>query len=338
MPTPPPGTTRRTSIGAAAVQTTGRSRSTSTARALPARDEAEDADEKTDPGRPAAPPYDGPLWLAHVPGHSPSVLGVGLLGVALVLSLLPFFGGVGTLGSLAVFVGGWLVTARELRAAGVRHGLVDWVPDALLHPAVPAVYAVVTLGLAIRMLGFGITPLLWLGGAGLIGYDQYRKVYVGETGWGRLFEPRQLLRGTSPVALGGVVLCLASLFLTWTPGGSSSGPVPTPQGPPGLLVMDAPRPSEDVLYDLLAEAYDKGWDKPLAELVELLLLAVLILLALRPEVSRPGWVRFAPIAVVVVGLVWTLACGALLPGPLLFLAGLAAVGFAGVYQAFTREA
>jgi hypothetical protein len=101
--------------------------------------------------------------------------------------------------------------------------------------------------------------------------------------------------------------------------------------------VDAPRPSDEVLYDLLAEAYDTGWDKPLAELVELLLLGVLVLLALRPEVARPGWLRFASLAVVVVGLVWTLTCGALLPGPLLFLAGLAAVGFAGVYQAFTRE-
>ncbi|WP_257457040.1 zinc ribbon domain-containing protein [Archangium lipolyticum] len=350
MPTPPPGSIRRTSTGTTAVQTTGRSRSTSTARAVQARDEAEDtnpgprrvrvddADEHTDPGRPAAPPYDGPLWLAHVPGHSPSVLGVGLLGIALVLGILPFFASVGALSALAVVAGGWLVTAREMRAAGARHGLVDWVPDSLLHPAVPAVYTVLTVGLAIRMLGIGLTPLLWLGGAGLIGYDQYRKVYAGESGWSRLFEPRQLVRGTSGLALGGVVLCLVSLFLTWTPGRSYSGPVPTPQGPPGLQVVDAPRPSDDVVYSLLAEAYDKGWDKPLAEMVELLLLAVLALLALRPEVARPGWLRFAPLAVVVIGLVWTLACGALLAGPLLFIGGLAAVGFAGVYQAFTREA
>ncbi|PTL77270.1 hypothetical protein [Vitiosangium sp. GDMCC 1.1324] len=352
MPTPPPGAIRRTGTRAA-IQTSGRTRSTGAARAVSAPDpgddtvpdprpvvSARDADESTDPGKPASPPYDGPVWLAHVPGHSPSVLGVGLLAVALVLSILPFFAGVGPFWSSVVFAGGWLVTARELRAASVKHPLVDWVPDTLLRPAVPALYAVMLVGLAIRMLGIGLTPVLWLGGAALIGFDQYRKVYAGEDGWSRLFEPRQLVRGLAPVGLGGVALCLTTLFLTWMPVATtparSTGPVP--MAPPELHVVDAPRPSDDVVYSLFEESYDKGWDQPCSVAMEMLLLAVLGLMALRPEVPRPDWLRFSPIAVVVLGLVWTLVHGRLLPGPLLFLAGLAAAGFASVYGAFSRQA
>ncbi len=349
MPTPPPGTVRRTSPGVVAPQTTGRARSTA-ARAAPIRDEAEDTDprlravhpedvdEHTDPGRSASPPYDGPAWLAHVPGHSPSVAGVGLLVVGLVLSILPFFAGVGPFWSLVVFAGGWLVTAREMRAAGEQHPLVDWVPPALLHPAVPAAYAAVAAALAIRMLGIGLTPLLWLGGAGLLGYDQYRKVYVGAEGVGRFFEPRQLLRGMAPVALGGVALCLVALFLTWAPVGGTrySGSGPVPAGPPQLRVVDAPRPSSDSVYSFFDASYDTGWDLSFSITLEMLLLAVLGFMALRPEIPRPEWTRFAPIGVVVLGIVWTLVNGGLTLGPLLFLTGLAAVGFATVHRAFTR--
>jgi hypothetical protein len=347
MPPPPPGTPLRRPPPGGAVRSTGSSRSTGTARAMPARDEsedtdpglravhAEDADEHTDPGRPASPPYGGPAWLAHVPGHSPSVAGVGLLAVGLVLSILPFFAGVGPFWSLVVFAGGWLVVARELRAAGEQHPLVDWVPPSLLRPEVPAVYAAVTVGLAIRMLGIGLTPLLWLGGAGLLAYDQYGKVYVGPEGVGRYFEPRQLLRGMAPVALAGVVLCLLALFLTWesATGSRYSGSGPVPQGPPELRVVDVPRPSSDSVYSMFDDSYDKGWDQTFAVTLELLLLAVLGLMALRPEVPRPEWLRFAPIGVVVFGLLWTVVQGGLLLGPMLFVVGLAALGFGSMYPA-----
>ncbi|HYO72268.1 MAG TPA: hypothetical protein VEU33_39970 [Archangium sp.] len=339
-PPPPPGTIRRTSASVSALATTGRTRNTAAARAIvPSPEEAEDTDPGLHtPGRPKAPPYDGPVWLAHVPGHSPSVAGVGLLGVALVLSILPFFAGVGPFWSLVVVSGGWLVAARELRDAGERHPLVDWVPDSLMRPVVPALFAVVVAALAIRMLGIGVTPLLWLGGAALLGYDQYRKVYVGQHGWSRLFEPRVLLRGLAPVALGGVALCLLSLFLTWVPAMTTRSSGPVPQAPPELHVVDAPTPSEDFVYGLIEESYDKGWDQSFSVAMELLLLGVLGLMALRPEVPRPDWLRFAPIGVVVLGLVWTLVHGGLLLGPVLFLVGLAATGFASVYGAFAREA
>lgn len=347
MPPPPPPRVRtQTNIS---VQTTGRSRTGMALKAIDpaARPEAAaprpkavpppDADEQTDPGRPLAPPYEGPAWLARVPGHSPSVVGVGLMGVALVLGILPFFAGVGPFWGMVIALGGWLVTAREMYDAGQRHPLVDWVPPALLRPLVPALYTAVALGLAFRMLGFGLTPLLWLGGAGLLAKDQYGKVYAGQNGYGRFFEPRQLTRGATVAALAGVALCLVALFFTWehTRQVTSTGPVPS--APPELRVVDAPRPADDFVYSLFASS-DAGWDQPFAETLEMLLLAMLGLLALRPEVQRPAWLRFAPIGVVVLGLVFTLKFGGLSLGPVLFLVGLGGVGFAGAYRAFSPEA
>ncbi len=335
MPAPPRGSSIRP-----AVRGTGRA---SAEHAALARTDGEDTDPGAGPKEPerTRPPYDGPAWLAPVPGHSPSVAGIGLLGVALVLGILPFFAGVGPFWGLVTLMGGWLVTARELHETGERHPLVDWVPPALLRPVVPAVYAAVMVALAVRMLGLGLTPLLWLGGAGLLAHDQYRKVYQGPEGWSRLFEPRQLLSGMTPVALGGVVGCLLALFLTWTPVASTtsrySAPVPVPGGPPPeLRVVDAPRPADDAVYRLF-DGTGTGWELPLAIAVELLLLGALAVLALRPEVPRPQWLRWVPVGAVGAGLLWGLLHVKLLPGPLMFLVGLAAVGFVAVPKAFSRE-
>jgi hypothetical protein len=345
MPAPPPGAPRGTAARPA-LPAGGRTAAARTV--LPGDDTEEQPQEppagravreqvRAEPEAPRGPPYEGPFWLAHVPAHSPSVLGVGLLAVALVLSILPFFAGVGPFWSLVVFAGGWLMVAHELRAVDEHHSLVDWVPDSLLHPALPALYTVVALALAIRMLGLGITPLLWAGGAALIAFDQYRKEYVGEFGWSRFFEPRQLLRGLAPVALGGVALCLLALFFTWEPKAATSARG-SAAGPSQLRVMDAAPASSDVVYNLLDMPNDAGWDQPASVVMELLLLGVLGLMALRPEVPRPDALRFAPVAVVLLGLAWMLFNGVLSLGPVLFLLGLLATGFVSVYGAFTREA
>jgi hypothetical protein len=318
MPLPPPrGTASRSA-----------SPGTGSGRAIPSPEEEQ----------PRSPPYEGPAWLAQVPGHSPSVAGIGLVALALVLSILPLFAGPGPLWGLVTLAGGGLVVARELRAAGEQHPLVDWVPPTLLGPVVPAVYAVVVAALAVRMLGVGLTPLLWLGGAGLLVHDQYRKVYAGPEGWSRLFEPRQWVRGTTPVALGGVAICLLALFLTWSPLPTSpSHSAPVPRGPPQLQVVDAPRTSSDEVYDFFVESTGAGWELPLAVWVELLLLGTLAVLALRPEVRRPEWLRLVPVGAVVLGFFWGLAHLRMLPGPLLFLGGLGAVGFVAVQQMLVRD-
>lgn len=289
-----------------------------------------DPEDKTDPGL-SRPPYDGPKWLEHVPAHSPTVAGVGLLGAALVLSILPFFSGAGVPGSLLALVAGAVLVARELREAGQAPDFTERVPEALLRPEAAALSTVVLAAVAVRMLGFGLTPLLWVAGVGLVGYDQWRKGLAGEDGVGRYFEPRRLLLMPRLVALAGVAVCLLSLFAPWATVRSElaglPGNAPVPAGPPELRVVRTVRPSDDVLYSRGGDAtLLSGWDMPASVVAELALLVVLALLALRPEVERPSWARFVPAGAVGLCLVWVALNLRLVPGPFGFLVGLGAVG------------
>ncbi|MFP2929263.1 zinc ribbon domain-containing protein [Pyxidicoccus sp. 3LG] len=289
-------------------------------------------EDKTDPGQ-----SHGPKWLAYVPAHSPSVLGVGLLGLAMVLSIIPFLSGAGVPGTLLALVAGALLVTRELREAGEAPGLTQAVPQVLLRPEVAAASTVVLAAVAVKMLGLGLLPLLWVAGAGLVAWDQWRKVLAGQEGTLSWFEPRRLLRMPDVVALAGVALCLLTMFTTWDVVSTAAAPLPEnapmPEGPPELRVINPTRPSDDVLYTRGAEvAARSGWDLPASVVVELLLLAVLALLALRPEVERPSWARFAPAAAVGFCLVWAAANMRLALGPITFVIGLGAVGFLAVQQ------
>lgn len=289
-----------------------------------------DPEEKTDPGQ-ARAPYEGPKWLEHVPAHSPTVAGVGLLAVALVLSILPFFSGAGVPGSLLALVAGAVLVARELREAGQAPDFTERVPELLLRPEATAASTVVLAAIAVRMLGFGLTPLLWVAGVGLVGYDQWKKGLFSEDGVGRYFEPRRLLLMPRLAALVGVAVCLLSLFAPWATLRSELGALPenapVPQGPPELRAVRVIRPTDDVLYSRGGDVtLLSGWDLPASVVAELALLVVLAMLALRPEVERPSWARFVPAGAVGLSLVWVALNIRLVPGPFGFLVGLGAVG------------
>lgn len=321
-----------------------RGESAVTRRRAPTRTREAPEDDATPPAEdvPSEPPYEGPVWLKHVPGHSPSVLGVGLMAAAVVLGILPFFASVGPFFSTVVLAGGLLLVARELRAVGGKSPLVDWVPESLHPPAVAAIFAGVSVVLAARMLGLGITPVLWALGAGLVAHEQYQKVYAGPEGFQRFFAPRLLLKGTRLVALVSTTICTLAMYLTWTRDGAAgvatqapTPPVPVPMGarPPQLQVMDAPRSQAYELMDVWDVVTPYGWDRPLSVFVALLLLGSLAVLALKPDENRPSWVRFLPLGGGLLSLVWCLVNMKLQPGPIVFLAGLLGVLFVGVVQA-----
>ncbi|AKF82101.1 hypothetical protein MFUL124B02_25460 [Myxococcus fulvus 124B02] len=295
------------------------------------RDTAED----TDPGQ-SRPGYDGPKWLASVPAHSQSIVGLAVLSFALALSILPSFDGVGVVGALLAVVGAVLTLARELRLAGEAQGVTKLLPEVLYRPEIPAAFSALLAALSFRMLGIGVMPVLWLLASGLIIHDQWRKVISGPDGvLARWFDPRQLLVMPSVLTLGGVGLALLTLFAPWAT--LSTLPevpdAPVPSGPPELRVIGAQRAADDVLYSANAGTITlTGWDLSGAVLVELLLLSVLALLALKPEVSRPTWTRFAPVGVLGVGLLWALLHLKLSPGPFIFVVGLAAMGVQVVRQ------
>ncbi len=290
-------------------------------------------EDKTDPGQ-SAPPYDGPKWLAHVPAHSPTVLGVIVVGCAVVLSALLSSGGVGLIGALLAVVSGTVLLARELRAAEQSPGFTERMPAVLMTPEAAATATAVMVALALRSLSLGVLPLLMVAGVGLLAHDQYRKVIAGADGVGAYFEPRQLLAMPQLVGLGGVAVCLLALFAPWGTVKLDVGVpdnAPVPQGPPELRVIATQRPTDDMLYSYGGGVtHLRGWDLPASVVVELALLAVLALLALRPEVERPSWTRYLPAGAVALALAFGGLHMRLLPGPFVFVFGLGAVGFVAV--------
>ncbi len=293
-------------------------------------------EDKTDPGQ-SAPAYDGPRWLAHVPGHSPSVLGVLLVAGAILLSLLNIGAWVSVPGLLLALVSGVALLARELRDAGESPGFTEKMPAVLMTPEAATAATGVFVALAFRSLSLGVTPLLWLAGAGLIAHDQYRKVIAGPQGVGRYFEPRQLLVMPELVGLGGVAVCLLALFAPWGTvklgGDILPDNAPVPQGPPELRVIQTHRPTDDMLYSYGGGVTSvRGWDLPASVVIELALLAVLALLALRPEVERPSWTRYLPAGAVGLSLAFAALNMRLLPAPFAFVFGLGAVGFLAVQR------
>lgn len=157
--------------------------------------------------------------LDRIPGRSVTLAGLGFVAAALVVSLLPGYSGVGLAWSAVMLAAGAVVALGELRAAGHAVPGVT-LPKRLRHPLVAPSFAALVALHAFQLLTVGVVPLLWLGGAVLLCWDQYRKTMLAPDGFGRHFDLRQAWHGYRRNVTAGVGLCLASLFLTW---GQSSG-------------------------------------------------------------------------------------------------------------------
>ncbi|MDY7230736.1 hypothetical protein [Hyalangium rubrum] len=282
---------------------------------------------------PKKPPYHGPKWLAHVPGHSPTVLGIALQLVALGLSIIPALAGVGPFWSFAMLLGSILVVARELRAAGET--AMAWIPESLHPPLVPALYTALSVGLCLPMLEFSVQPLLWIGGTVLLARDQWRKVFLGPQGYAQRFDPRSLLRVPRVLALAGVAVCMLALLFPWI--NIDFGRAGAAASSIAGRVDTSPRPFGDVVYSGLEDVHTTGASRPVASTIQLALLAVLVITMLRPEEDRPEWLRFVPAGLTVIALAWVLMNMRLKVGPIMFLAGLIPVGLMAVMTALGRD-
>ncbi|MBN1204509.1 MAG: hypothetical protein JXB05_06260 [Myxococcaceae bacterium] len=285
---------------------------------------------------PPKPAYTGPKWLAPVPAHSPTALGVILHLVALALSIIPTLAGVGPFWALVMAVGGVLVIAREYRASNEVQPLVEWIPSTLHPPFVPAAYSALALGLSLHMMQLSIQPVLWLLGTLLVVNDQWLKVFAGPNGYARNFSPRQLVRVPRVVGFAGIMLCLLSLFFTWT----IEGEVPRVRAfAPSAQVRppDVKLPPADVVYGGAGGLPTSGLELPVSSTMVLGLWGLLILLMLRRKVARPVWLRFVPAGFTVISVAWALVNMRLKPGPVMFVAGLIPMGLMAVLQAAGRE-
>jgi len=286
--------------------------------------------------RAARPAYTGPKWLEHVPAHSPTVLGALLHLIALALSILPFLAGPGPFWTFVMVLGVLPVVAREYRLSGEPNPLVDWVPESFYPPFMVAAYGALAVALSLPMLEFSVQPLLWIGGTLLVMLDQWYKVFSSPSGVVPLFEPRSLIRGQRVLALAGVAICLlAALFFTWTIEGEVAQTAYRTAAE-RVRAGDV-RPAMDSVYGGTGGLKLSGMQIPFGTTVELGLLAILVLLMLKPEVDRPIWLRFVPAGVTVIALAWVLVNMSMKVGPIMFLAGLLPVGLVAAMQAIGRD-
>lgn len=154
-----------------------------------------------------------PRLRERLPGRSLALLGAGLVALALVLSWLPSFQGIGWGWSLVMLVGSALTGARELHAAG-RHLPEPALRAARLaeHPLFLPAFTVLTFVHAFLTLSLGLVPGLWLLAAVVLGYDQRRALaaFVEKDG---AASPAELRLGRWVLA--GVLVCTLALFFSW---------------------------------------------------------------------------------------------------------------------------
>jgi hypothetical protein len=124
----------------------------------------------------------------------------------------------------------------------------------------------------------------------------------------------------------GIAVCLLSLFFTWTLEGEVLSAAA------GQL-----RATGDSVYGGAGGLAVSGFELPMGATVELGLVAILLMLMLRPEVYRPIWLRFVPAGIIVICLAWVLVNLRMKVGPIMFLAGIIPVGLVAGLQALGRD-
>ncbi|WNG40700.1 hypothetical protein F0U61_48685 [Archangium violaceum] len=169
---------------------------------------------------------DNPRLRSLVPGGSLTLLGLGVVWLALVLSLLPFVMDIGFISSWVMLLMGVLVAVNEWRlisqpevqvpgSAPLRRlpSSLENLPEDTQHPGIAQAFALLTCTYALLMLGYGPISLVWMLAALMIGYDQGRIYFAeGPAEEMDLYSPGPRLHRWVVV---GVVLCSFSLLLAW---------------------------------------------------------------------------------------------------------------------------
>lgn len=173
---------------------------------------------------------DAPGLRSRLPGGSLTLLGLGSVGLALLLSAIPFVAGIGFIGAGVMLLGGALVAINEWRiisqpgaqefrteAARTLPSSLENLPEETQHPAIAQAYAALTLTHALLMLGTGLVSLLWLLAALVLCYEQGRTFFAAPE---EDYDPdagslRQRLNRWVVV---GAIVCTFSLLLPWARG------------------------------------------------------------------------------------------------------------------------
>jgi hypothetical protein len=264
-----------------------------------------------------------PRLRERLPGRSLALLGAGLVALAILLSLLPPFSGIGWFWSVLMLAGSVLIGARELRAAGrILPTPLVRAAQVAEHPHFLPLFTLLTFVQAFMVLSLGVVPLLWLLAALVLGYDQRHALRP------LLFSPgtpeqQRLGRWV----LVGALVCVTSMWLlTW---GYSGG---------GFLGGFQPYHTREMQMDGFTRNYvdhyefrydsmvnymppyaTSGRARPWSALVVLALGALVVLTRARPvELHRYPWLLPALAGGITL---WAVLGLVSRPGPWLFLAG-----------------
>jgi hypothetical protein len=163
----------------------------------------------------------------YLPGRSFLLLGAVLVGLALVLSLVPGWGGIGLTGSVLVLMVGAMAVLyelhalsqprpREVRAVGriALYPALERLPVVVRHRYAPRVFSLLTCTYALLTLGTGGLSLLWLPAALVLAFDQAFRLAMAERreAGGDAGDFRQKLELWLAGAAG---LCALALFFSW---------------------------------------------------------------------------------------------------------------------------
>lgn len=165
-----------------------------------------------------------------LPGGSLTLLGLGLVGLALLLSAIPGLQGIGRFGGGVMFVMGLLVAVSEWRLRSQPEtqeegyallpplpAALENLPADLRHPVIGQVFALLTCTHALLMFGHPLS-VVWMLAALVLGYDLGRGYFADPPE-----DSYDLEAGTRGIRLHrwvvvGVVICSFSLFFSWTRG------------------------------------------------------------------------------------------------------------------------
>lgn len=274
-----------------------------------------------------------PALLQQLPGRSISIAGLAIIGAAILFSILPWFSGIGFLWSVVMLAGGLVVAMQELQAAGERITVLEQamgntpanLRTYLMHPAVPPVYAALTAVHAFQLFGFGFIPLLWIAAAGLLCFDQYKKAILAPDSFGQYFNPKLAWSGYRRYIVVGTVICLMSLFMTWTK------VAPSVQG--GLDYTYSSYYGQYVTTYNYAKYWYPGWEltgrnQSFALFATLALLSLVVWSAFRTNLELPGWSKWVPVGLAGFLSLWWLTHIGSPSGVWVFFLGLALIDFA----------
>ncbi|MBZ4418072.1 zinc ribbon domain-containing protein [Myxococcus sp. RHSTA-1-4] len=170
-------------------------------------------------GRAVQSLLEDPRLRERLPGGSLPLLGSGLVATAVLLPVLPFFGGtIGLPWSLVMLAGSVLLGAREWRAAGrPLPPPLERVAQVAAHPAFLPLFTGLTLTFAFLSLSLGLVPLLWLAAAVVLGYVQWR-VFQASPASAPELRPAPGATRFKRFVLAGTAVCAVSLLFNWGSG------------------------------------------------------------------------------------------------------------------------